>query len=154
MFSSQHYEVLVIFDVLIKKRSYFHNDIFRSGIHSLFKIWWPCMSLSTLLILWKSYHSHCPPMYQSTKGTDSPHSPSLFPFLSFHPFFFFFFILSFRGVFKTRSGQLEKALKAGGCTVPVIINAEKVNNSFSNLFLCVWSMLWSLCDFWFHYFVL
>ena len=34
---------------------------------------------------------------------------------------------SFRAVFRTRTQQLEKALKAGNCTIPVIVNAEKVS---------------------------
>ena len=34
-----------------------------------------------------------------------------------------------RGVFKTRTSQLEKALKAGGCNIAVVVNAEKVRSS-------------------------
>jgi hypothetical protein len=36
-------------------------------------------------------------------------------------------ILTLRGVFKTRTGQLEKALKAGKCSTQVVVNAEKVS---------------------------
>ena len=33
-----------------------------------------------------------------------------------------------RGVFKTRSGHLEKALKAANCSIRVVINEEKVSH--------------------------
>jgi hypothetical protein len=36
-------------------------------------------------------------------------------------------LLKLRREFETRTGQLEKALKAGKCSTQVVVNAEKVS---------------------------
>ena len=53
--------------------------------------------------------------------TEVPNSKANIYFLIFSTLAFF------RAIFRTRTQQLEKALKAGGCTIPVIVNAEKVS---------------------------
>ena len=68
--------------------------------------------------------------------TEVPNSKANIYFLIFSTLAFF------RAIFRTRTQQLEKALKAGGCTIPVIVNAEKVSivSNAENLSDIIFSM--------------